>query len=128
MLYTIVLALFVFVCVLLILAVLLQNSKNSDIGSALGGGTGVSSDMFGPKAPSNIMSKITTIIAAAFLILSFILALMSGLGSKGGSLLDSNLMKTEPAKTAPVTSQPVTIPVQIDNKTTPADNGSSAKK
>lgn len=128
MLYTIVLALFVFVCVLLILAVLLQNSKNSDIGSALGGGTGVSSDMFGPKAPSNIMSKITTIIAAAFLILSFILALMSGLGSKGGSLLDSNLMKTEPAKTAPVTSQPVTIPVQIDNKTTSADNGSSAKK
>lgn len=128
MLYTIVLALFVFVCVLLILAVLLQNSKSSDIGSALGGGSGMSSDMFGPKAPSNIMSKITTIIAAAFLILSFVLALMSGLGQQGGSLLDSNLMKAEPAKSAPAAGQAVTIPVQIDNKTTSADNGSGAKK
>lgn len=128
MIYTIVLALFVFVCVLLILAVLLQNSKSSDIGSALGGGSGMSSDMFGPKAPSNIMSKITTVIAAAFLILSFILALMSGLGQQGSSLIDSNLMKAEPAKNTPAVSQPVTIPLQLDNKTSSADNGSSAKK
>ncbi len=77
--YTIVLALHVFVCILLILAVLLQNSKDSDLGAALGGGSG--SEMFGPKAPSSIMNKITTIIAAAFLVLSLILAIMSGLGN-----------------------------------------------
>ncbi len=76
--YTIVLALHVFVCLLLIIAVLLQNSKSSDLGAALGGGSG---EMFGPKAPSSIMNKITTIIAATFLVLSLILAIMSGLGN-----------------------------------------------
>lgn len=72
--YTIILALHVFVCILLIIAVLLQNSKSSDLGAALGGGSG---EMFGPKAPSTIMNKITTVIAAAFLILSLILAVLS---------------------------------------------------
>ena len=76
--YTIVLALYVFVCILLIIAVLLQNSKGSDLGAALGGGSG---EMFGPKAPASIMNKITTVIAAAFLVLSLILAIMSGLGN-----------------------------------------------
>lgn len=126
MLYSIVLALFVFVCILLILAVLLQNSKGSDLGSALGGGTSV--EMFGPKAPSNIMNKITTVIAAAFLILSFVLALMSGLGKESGVMGgDSNLMK-EPAKTAPVsTTAPVnTAPAKAVNQA--GDNKTSDNK
>lgn len=76
--YTVILSLHVFVCIILIIAVLLQNSKGSDLGAALGGGSG---EMFGPKAPANIMNKITTVIAACFLILSLILAVMSGLGS-----------------------------------------------
>ena len=37
--------------------------------------------MFGPKAPASIMNKITTVIAAAFLVLSLVLAIMSGLGN-----------------------------------------------
>ena len=87
--YTIILALHVFVCILLIIAVLLQNSKSSDLGAALGGGSG---EMFGPKAPSTIMNKITTVIAAAFLVLSLVLAILSGLGEKsimqgGGSVM-----------------------------------------
>ena len=87
--YTIILALHVFVCILLIIAVLLQNSKSSDLGAALGGGSG---ERFGPKAPSTIMNKITTIIAAAFLVLSLVLAILSGLGEKsimqgGGSVM-----------------------------------------
>ncbi len=77
--YTIVLSLHVFVCILLIIAVLLQNSKGSDLGAALGGGSG---ENFGPKAPASIMNKITTVIAAAFLVLSLILAVMSGLGEE----------------------------------------------
>ena len=52
--YTIILALHVFVCILLIIAVLLQNSKGSDLGAALGGGSG---EMFGPKAPASIIHR-----------------------------------------------------------------------
>lgn len=73
--YTVILALHVFVCVLLILAVLLQNNKGGGLGAAFGGGT--DSNVFGPGAPANIMNKITTAIAACFLVLSLVLALMS---------------------------------------------------
>ncbi len=118
--YTIILALYVFVCLLLIIAVLLQNSKGSDLGSALGGGSG---DNFGPKAPASIMNKITTVIAAAFLILSLVLAMMSGLGEKSvmsGSVMQSKPMQTIPAdksNQAPITgtTEPV-IPANQETK------------
>lgn len=73
--YTVLLALHVFVCILLIVAVLLQNNKGGGLGAAFGGGTG--DNVFGPGAPANIMQKITTVIAACFLLLSLVLALMS---------------------------------------------------
>lgn len=73
--YTVVLSLHIFVCILLIVAVLMQSGKGGDIGSALGGGVG--RDTFGPGAPANIMNKITTGIAACFLVLSLILALLA---------------------------------------------------
>jgi preprotein translocase subunit SecG len=74
--YNVVLILHIFVCVLLIVAVLLQSGKGGDIGSALGGGG--SNSGFGPAAPANVLNKITTGIAACFLLLSLVLALMAG--------------------------------------------------
>lgn len=119
--YTIILALHVFVCILLIIAVLLQNSKSSDLGAALGGGSG---EMFGPKTPSTIMNKITTVIAAAFLILSLILAVLSTSNEKsimegGTSAVPQNAnglnlpLQTTPSSPASQSqSAPVTIPVE----------------
>lgn len=118
--YTIILALHVFVCILLIIAVLLQNSKSSDLGAALGGGSG---EMFGPKAPSTIMNKITTVIAAAFLILSLVLAVLSTSNEKsimqGGT---SALPQTTGGMTIPVQPAPATPAGQGQNTpvTTPA--------
>jgi preprotein translocase subunit SecG len=80
-------ALHVFVCVLLIVAVLMQSSKSGDISSTLGGGTG-SNEMFGPSAPANVMNKITTVLATCFLLLSLTLAIMSK-GSGSDSLLQN---------------------------------------
>lgn len=119
--YTIILALHVFVCILLIIAVLLQNSKSSDLGAALGGGSG---EMFGPKAPSTIMNKITTVIAAAFLVLSLVLAILSGLGEKsimqgGGSVMQGVESSLPQSSTLPQNNEglktdnqqaPLTIP------------------
>jgi preprotein translocase subunit SecG len=72
--YTIVLALHLFVCFLLIMAVLLQAGKGSSLGAAFGGGQG---DVFGPGAPVNIMNRITTIVAILFMVTSLILAILS---------------------------------------------------
>lgn len=92
--YSLILALHIFVCVLLIIAVLLQPSKGSDLSSALGGGSGSG---FGPSTPANMVNKITTVIAACFLILSFALALLSSSKTESSLLKD---YKTAPAAEA----------------------------
>lgn len=114
--YTIVLALYVFVCILLIIAVLLQNSKGSDLGAALGGGSG---EMFGPKAPASIMNKITTVIAAAFLVLSLILAIMSGLGNDSVMRKANVLSQQLPAEATP--QAPANMPAQGNNPVIPSN-------
>lgn len=112
--YTIILALHVFVCILLIIAVLLQNSKSSDLGAALGGGSG---EMFGPKAPSTIMNKITTVIAAAFLILSLILAVLST--SREESIMQGG------TSAIPQSPADMNMPIQT-NEAVPAQNQENA--
>lgn len=106
--YTIILALHIFVCFLLIIAVLLQNGKGSSLGAALGGGSG---EMFGPKAPANIMNKITTVIAACFLMLSLTLAVISSKGT------DSSIMRN-----AAVIDQPVQVPAAETETLAPLTN------
>lgn len=100
--YSVVLALHIFVCFLLIISVLLQNGKGSDLGSALGGGSG---EMFGPKAPANVMNKITTVIAACFLVLSLTLAILSGLGT-------DSIMKRVPVDMGTTTPAETVVPGQ----------------
>ena len=133
--YTIILALHIFVCFLLIIAVLLQNSKGSDLGAALGGGSG---EMFGPKAPANIMNKITTVIAACFLMLSLTLAVLSSAGSSSimrSVAVDSPVAPVEvpaggavgnsPANVAPVA--PVETPANGTDSATSAPAGNEGK-
>lgn len=127
--YSIILALHIFVCFLLIIAVLLQNGKGSDLGAALGGGSG---EMFGPKAPANVMNKITTVIAACFVVLSLTLAILSGKGSE-------SIMKRIPVDTPTATEQvapatgselpgQIAIPDNIPPSTVPATDNAGAVK
>ena len=51
---------------------LLQQGKGSDLGSAFGGGS--SNSMFGALGPSGFLGRLTYIIVAIWLILSFLLA------------------------------------------------------
>ncbi|WP_022852243.1 preprotein translocase subunit SecG [Limisalsivibrio acetivorans] len=90
--YTYLLVLHIFVCVLLVIAVLLQSGKGSDLGAALGGGSG---DMFGPGSPANIMNKVTTIIAVTFMITSLTLAILSR-DKSSGSVTDK--LRNQPAQ------------------------------
>lgn len=63
-------------CVVLDIAivalVLLQQGKGSDLGSAFGGGS--SNSMFGALGPSNFLGKLTSVLAALWLILTLFLA------------------------------------------------------
>lgn len=73
---TIIIALHVSVCVLLILIVLLQSGKGAEMGVSIGGGA--SQTFFGAAGPANILTKITTAVAIIFMVTSLTLAYFSG--------------------------------------------------
>jgi len=60
------------VCFVLILVVLLQRGKGSDIGAALGGGG--SNTVFGARGAANFLSRVTTAAAMIFMATSLSLA------------------------------------------------------
>ena len=66
---------YIMISISLIVLVLLQQGKGSDIGSAFGGGP--SNAMFGSSGPSNPLTKVTAIVSAIFLILSLFITYIS---------------------------------------------------
>ena len=62
----------VILAVAIIVLVLLQQGKGSDLGSAFGGGS--SNSMFGALGPSNFLGKLTSFLAALWLVLTLFLA------------------------------------------------------
>ncbi len=64
----------VIVCFALILIVLLQTGKGSDMGAAFGGS---SQTLFGSSGPATFLNKITTIAAVVFMLTSLTLAYFS---------------------------------------------------
>jgi len=60
------------ICIGLILIVLLQTGRGSEIGAAFGGGS--SQTLFGSSGSSKFMTKLTTIAVVVFMLTSLILA------------------------------------------------------
>jgi preprotein translocase subunit SecG len=84
----------VFVCLVLVIAVLLQSGKSADLAGAFGGGG--SQSTFGPRSAATILSKLTTICAVLFMVTSFGLWVLQ---SKG----ESSVMRGEEAPAAETT-------------------------
>ena len=66
---------YILISVSLVLIILLQQGKGSDIGSAFGAGS--SNTMFGSSSSSNPLTKVTAVLAAVFLILSLSITYIS---------------------------------------------------
>ena len=66
---------YILISISLILIILLQQGKGSDIGSAFGAGS--NNTMFGSSTSSNPLTKVTAILAAIFLILSLSITYLS---------------------------------------------------
>ena len=62
----------VLIAIALILIVLLQTGRGSDIGAAFGGGS--SQTLFGSSGSTGFMTKLTTIAAVVFMLTSLVLA------------------------------------------------------
>jgi preprotein translocase subunit SecG len=72
---TLLMVLHILVCLVLILVVLLQRGKGSDIGAALGGGGG--NTVFGARGAGNFLTKVTTVAAITFMLTSLSLSYIS---------------------------------------------------
>ena len=86
------------VCIVLILVVLLQTGKGSEMGAVFGGS---SQTVFGSTGAAPFLSKLTTGVAIVFMLTSLVLATL-------GARPESSLMDDEPA--APLSIPPAAVP------------------
>ena len=93
---------YVFVCLVLLLVILLQQGKGGDIASAFGGGS--SQSAFGARGGATLLSRATTVFAVLFMLTALGLAIM---GQRGpGSIVSG--AGPPPASSAP--KAPLSLP------------------
>ncbi len=79
----------VLVCLFLIVVVLLQSGKAADLAGAFGGMG--SQATFGPRGTATLLSKLTTIAAALFMITSLSLSILATRGAGSGASVTDRL-------------------------------------
>ena len=72
--YTVLLILFLFVCIIMTVAILLQSSKGGGLAGAFGGAA--SNAVFGGRGAATFLSKLTTWLAVFYLLTAFALSKM----------------------------------------------------
>jgi preprotein translocase subunit SecG len=77
---TILITIHVLVCIILIIAVLLQSGKAADLAGAFGGAG--SQTAFGPRGAATLLSKVTTFGAIVFMLTSMGLWILSAKGDR----------------------------------------------
>lgn len=98
-LYYLVLILHLIACFFLIAVVLLQQGKGQDLASAFGGGG--TQAAFGPRGSATLLSRVTTGLAAVFMITSISLAVLK---QKQSSVLDAIPAAASPTPAAAPTN------------------------
>lgn len=104
MLLSLILTVYFIVCVVLILAILVQSNKGTSIAGVFGGG----SDTFlGASNAVTWLNRVTTYLAVAYLTLSLVLMFLPGMMNTSRIVLpdtvEEPLEETQPAPQAPVT-------------------------
>ena len=109
MLYSLMVVLYVIVCLFLIAVVLLQTGKRADLAGAFGGGG--SQTAFGTRGAATFLSRMTTVFAVLFMVLSLALSIYSSGGNRrSGSVLDK-----VPSSSAPALAIPASFPTNAPN-------------
>jgi len=85
---------FVLVCLLMTGIILLQSSKGDSLASGIFGGAGMQ-NLFGGRGAATFLSKLTTILAVSFIVLSLILARFYGSTGSAPILEKEEAKKTQ---------------------------------
>jgi len=103
-------ALHVLICFLLVISVLLQAGKGGGLSGSFG--TGGSQALFGGRGAATFFSKATVVLGALFFVSSLALAMMSTQVSARRSLVQEAAKRANPESpaTPPGTNRPATTP------------------
>lgn len=93
----------VIICILLTLTVLLQFGKGAEIGAVMGGGA--SQNVFATSGKGNIFTKLTTVIAIAFMVNSIILTKLYSQANSESVLSGSAPVAAPIGDTAPAATE-----------------------
>ena len=114
MIYGILLFLHVLVSIILIVVILLQSGRGGGLAGSLGGG--ISTAMFGGQGADKLMIRITTGLAAAFLVLAILISVAGRPRvSTGDSIVRQRAAQRETAPLQPVTE------MELPEVTSPAE-------
>lgn len=91
----------VFVCLLLVGAVLMQLPRSEGLGAAFGGG--VTENLFGAQT-TNVLSKVTVWLGIAFFVLTLLLAMAYSHSQPTGSRLEQELLSSPVPAASPAAS------------------------
>jgi len=114
--------LFVITCILLTVVILLQSGKGEGLASGVFGGTGMQS-IFGGRGAATFLSKFTTWLAIAFIVLALLLAKFYG-GSSAPKLEELQKEQSQSA-VSETTEAPATTP---EGETPEAETGAEGEK
>jgi len=111
--YTLLIVLLVLASIFLILVILMQSGKGGGLAATFGG-VGTSPDsFFGTRQMGNVLTKASWYLGGAFLVLGFVLSLMSSRAVASRSILDQPAgSQTAPAAPAPGASD---APIPLEN-------------
>jgi preprotein translocase subunit SecG len=108
MVYGLIVAIHILVCLFIIVVVLLQSGKSGDISAAFGGQG--SQTAFGPRGAATALTRATTWSAVLFMVTSITLAVYADRRGGPGSVLQG--LKSQPAKTQPAPAKTPTNPTK----------------
>lgn len=115
---TMLIALHVTICVLLVVTVLLQFGKGAEMGAVMGGGA--SQAVFSSSAKGNFLTKTTTILAIGFMVNSIVLTTLKSRDSK------RSLFDNEAPVAAPLNSDVQALDTKKVETVPAAANGDAA--
>jgi len=126
MLSTILLILFVPICVLLILIVLLQAGKGGGLAGAFGGAGGQT--FLGARGAADFLSKLTIYLAVGFMFLALVLSFTYGrrgainIGEESAAV-EETTTETPAEDAAPTQAEPAQTPPANEESKTPSPEG-----
>lgn len=115
---TLLTAIHVTVCLLMVGIILLQQGKGSDIGAAFGGG---SHTLFGARGATSFLSKLTVSLAAVFMFTSLSLAVAAR--DKAGSSIIDDMGETSDFFSEDVAPAVIPDAAPATEETAPAEGG-----